>query len=290
MGTKFFSFAILTSTCCGLLLLFLSMEAKSAEHQASSLEDLLHKLNIDTATNPEWKQVPASASKVRTTLHFCSFCISPESNHISNDGKTVRIQMHNGEHDVAIVDEEKLQDIFTDLATMDLPWQFTRQGCQARAHLMAMHLSEKYGIMPGKAFVEGDLQPRIKYLGSSVPWDYHVAPFVMVKRGGKLVPIVLDPALHRMPIDLNLWVRTAAGSDGTNVNHYLATGYTYTLSDSRVFRPNEFLLKNTEDAEKLMAEYAMKLEVDRKSVEWQGASGENDRITDVLLSMGLKAQ
>ncbi|TAL39509.1 MAG: hypothetical protein EPN97_02285 [Alphaproteobacteria bacterium] len=101
------------------------------------------------------------------------------------------------------------QQIFERLAAMpDIAFGFAKDGCYARAHLMATRLIEM-GQTPSKAWgFEGDhgtllIQARN---GAKTRWWYHVAPTLPVEMpDGTVQQMVMDPSMFDGPATLQRW-------------------------------------------------------------------------------------
>lgn len=87
-----------------------------------------------------------------------------------------------------------------------VPFQYIRDGCYARAHMMAEGFRQ-HGINSAKIFVRGRLAAENEY--QQVSWWYHVAPLVWVEDAdsGKPVPKVMDPSFQADPLDPDEWIR-----------------------------------------------------------------------------------
>ena len=106
--------------------------------------------------------------------------------------------------EVSILTEEEAQKLFEEFSKIDyMKFDYLHDGCFARAHEFAL-IAKEHGIEMGKVFLSENngsarLYPK-EWLGNSkapvpngfVGWRYHVAPYVLVKKEGKLVPTVLD--------------------------------------------------------------------------------------------------
>lgn len=273
---------------CLAMIFALASGAAVAKEAEGSLSSLLSANGAQTNGDKKgWERVPASELRVQTTLEDCSFCLDLDDPKISADGRSVEIKMNNGTQSVAIIEEGELRNLFDELWRLDIPYQYVLDGCQARAHEMTKFMEQK-GILPGKAFIRGNLKPLgVTYTQKDVRWNnFHVAPFVMVRRGGKLRPMILDPSLFRQAVDLNTWVKKSAGSDGNNVSHFLATAYTYSLGDTDYYRPNYFSEDDDERSLALLATYAAQLKKDKASVRWQGVAGPEHSIAEVIKAAG----
>ncbi len=105
--------------------------------------------------------------------------------------------------ELTILSEERAMDVFNKLKSdEDIPFNFPYEGCFARAHKMALDMDDM-GIVSGKAFVEGELL--MKMNGQEFGWSYHVASLVLVKKGSKMVPTVIDPAIFDKPVPFEEW-------------------------------------------------------------------------------------
>lgn len=107
------------------------------------------------------------------------------------------------------VTPQQAQQIFDRLAAMpDIAFGFSKDGCYARAHLMAMRLIEM-GQTPSKAWgFEGDnsrLTVRARD-GTTTNWWYHVAPTLPVQMpDGSIQHMVIDPSMFNGPTTLSRW-------------------------------------------------------------------------------------
>lgn len=105
--------------------------------------------------------------------------------------------------ELTIVSEERASNVFNKLKNDEgIPFNFPYDGCYARAHKMATIMDEM-GIVSGKAFVEGKLN--MKMNGFEFAWGYHVASLILVKKGGKLIPTVIDPSIFDKPVPFEQW-------------------------------------------------------------------------------------
>src|SRR5262245_15214703 len=103
------------------------------------------------------------------------------------------------------------------MARMDLAWGYPRNGCHARAHLMATAMQQR-GLQPGKvwAFAD-DPQHMLTIPDASVPlgvieFGFHVAPTVKVQNiAGAVETVVVDPMLHHEPLTIAHWLQALQG-------------------------------------------------------------------------------
>ncbi len=113
---------------------------------------------------------------------------------------------------VTALSKKDAQNLFYDLKNKsDIPFEFSLAGCEQRAHEMSRLLLLK-GITPLKAFVsvDEDESPRLQVphpqkKGHIIRWKYHVAPVVLVKENGQLVPYVIDPSIENKIVPLSEW-------------------------------------------------------------------------------------
>ncbi len=89
------------------------------------------------------------------------------------------------------------------LAMKDIAWNYKKDGCYARAHLMARSF-EAEGVRVDKVWINGNLS--VKEFNSSAEWNYHVAPIVYVKNpNGLIQKMVIDPSLFDRPVSVDEW-------------------------------------------------------------------------------------
>lgn len=113
---------------------------------------------------------------------------------------------------VTSLSETDAQKLFNDLKNQsDIPFAFSLAGCEQRAHEMSRLMMLK-GITPLKAFVSVDQnkEPRLQIphpqkANEVIRWKYHVAPIVMVEKGGKLQPYIIDPSMETAAVPLETW-------------------------------------------------------------------------------------
>lgn len=133
----------------------------------------------------------------------------------------------------AIVTHEQFTQAYGIVSKIDyLSFEYTRDGCYARALYMAMELASKE--IPSSSMyafqVSGD-QPL--QLEDGTRWNYHVAP--MLKDGKDGEETVIDPAMKEGPyLPLKRWVSkmvyagatpALARAQGSNYNSALAKGH-----------------------------------------------------------------
>lgn len=105
--------------------------------------------------------------------------------------------------------QDEAQELFDDLKSRDtIPFDYTRDGCYARAHRMARIAMWKK-INVGKIFIVGDLDP---FTNDNWTWRYHVAPFVVVDMNGIDQIFVMDPSMFNTPVLVHEWVNKTVGN------------------------------------------------------------------------------
>ncbi|WP_374075611.1 protein-glutamine glutaminase family protein [Bdellovibrio bacteriovorus] len=105
--------------------------------------------------------------------------------------------------------ESELAKVFTQIkANPVFRYDYVRDGCFARSHLVSHALKEK-GYSVGKIWIHGfSLWPREqKKPKDFFAWRYHVAPFVKNKNQ----IWVLDPGLFEEPVSASRWVHEVLG-------------------------------------------------------------------------------
>ncbi|MGX7828845.1 protein-glutamine glutaminase family protein [Actinokineospora sp. 24-640] len=91
-----------------------------------------------------------------------------------------------------------------------VPFDYPRDGCYIRAHLMAMAL-QRLGASPRKVFVARKTPPLSPLVGpgrtpvEDVNWSYHVAPVVLVRDGDVVEEMVFDPSLDAGVLTVDEW-------------------------------------------------------------------------------------
>lgn len=105
--------------------------------------------------------------------------------------------------ELTILSEDRVKEVFKKIKEdEDIPFNYPYEDCYARAHKAALDLDEM-GIVSGKAFVEGEMYFKMKH--AEFGWSYHVANLVLVKKGNKLVPTIIDPATFDRPVPVEEW-------------------------------------------------------------------------------------
>lgn len=102
---------------------------------------------------------------------------------------------------------DKATELFNRAMGMeDIAWGFKKDGCYARAHLMARRFEEE-GIRVDKVWIKGDL-----YIPETdIRWNFHVAPVVYVKdEKNQIQKIVIDPSLFDGPVTVEEWDKKMA--------------------------------------------------------------------------------
>jgi hypothetical protein len=136
---------------------------------------------------------------------------------------------------ISVISEKYAQELFDMLKNRpEIPFLYPQDGCYARAHQMSLIL-EKMGIITGKVFVTGDLRvetPRSP--DGYVEWGWHVAPIIMVRRGNKSVPMVIDPSIFQHPVTVSEWTGIQTRHPGGYAQEtYRTNRYSYRPSSDR---------------------------------------------------------
>ena len=128
----------------------------------------------------------------------------------------VRMQFH---QDVShlngkVPTQSELQKEFDKLAARkDIPFEYIKDGCYARAHLMCDEMNHD-GMNNSKMFVmvedSSDANSRLeadnKYMHAS--WWYHVAPVVFAQDDTthQVAPYIMDPSMAKTPLKAQDWI------------------------------------------------------------------------------------
>lgn len=119
--------------------------------------------------------------------------------------------------EVSVLTEDEANNLFEEFSKIDyMKFDYLHDGCFARAHEFAL-IAKRHGIEMGKVFLsdkneDASLYPQ-EWLDSPNPpvpngfvgWRYHVAPYVLVKKGGQLVPTVFDVGVASRPKSVSEW-------------------------------------------------------------------------------------
>jgi hypothetical protein len=89
-------------------------------------------------------------------------------------------------------------------AQKDIPFNWPKDGCYARAHVMAKRIQEAGEVEPGKVWSFGALTVDTPH--GNVTWAWHVAPSVPVAtEDGGVEAMVIDPSLFDAPVTVETW-------------------------------------------------------------------------------------
>lgn len=119
--------------------------------------------------------------------------------------------------EVSVLTEEEANELFEEFSKIDyMNFDYLHDGCFARAHEFAL-IARNHGIEMGKVFLSennqnADLYPKEWIANPKAPvpngfvgWRYHVTPFVLVKKGDKLIPFVFDVGVSARPKPVENW-------------------------------------------------------------------------------------
>lgn len=119
--------------------------------------------------------------------------------------------------EISILSEEQAQSLFQQFSRIEyMKFDYLHDGCFDRAHEFAL-IAKEHGIEMGKVFLSdkdetASLYPK-EWLGKEdapvpqgfVGWRYHVTPYVLVKKGDKLVPFAFDVGVSEKAKSLDEW-------------------------------------------------------------------------------------
>jgi len=135
---------------------------------------------------------------------------------------------------------EKAQELHDKAkARDDIAWDYTFDGCYARAHLMA-RMFEEQGVHVDKAWLRGSLQ--VPGEADTMKWGYHVAPLVYVEEpNGSIKEMIIDPSISDKPLSPEKWsalmevefdkTKRVAYPTPTNTARFRKTSYAVTNSE-----------------------------------------------------------
>ena len=117
----------------------------------------------------------------------------------------------------ASVTPAQAKKIFTAMSKQkDIAFNYPRDGCYARAHLMNERIRQTYGVEPSKVWAFGDLRVESTTPYKTVRWGYHVAPAIPVSQpDGSTQMMVIDPSIASQPVTVEGWaaiMHTSAGN------------------------------------------------------------------------------
>jgi RHS repeat-associated protein len=101
----------------------------------------------------------------------------------------------------------EIRKIYNDIADeSDIPFNYPKEACWARAHAMLNRISERYeGVAVQKVWAFGNLQVDTGNPYGIVGWDWHVAPYVTVTDGDSSMHMVIDPTVADGPVTSGEW-------------------------------------------------------------------------------------
>lgn len=174
------------------------------------------------------KVAPAVASA--GTIDYKAGCAS--CTQIGQASKTASLysKENNQKIDLTVLTEDEAKSLYDEIASRDdIPFGYPLDGCYARAHKM-VRIMEEQGVVAGKAFVEGQLYVDTKF--GEVGWGYHVAPVVLIKKDGKVLPYVFDPSLFDKPVPYEAWKgKMLAKKKSVLESEYYTNRYAYDPDD-----------------------------------------------------------
>lgn len=173
------------------------------------------------------------------TIDYKAACASC-SQVAEKDNKTAAIYSKDNDKtiELTVISEDTLLDVWDALELRDdIPFDYTLDGCYARAHKVAKVLAND-DIIAGKFFLEGEIYNPTKF--GEAGWKYQVVPIVMVKKGNDIVPYALDPSFFSKPVPLSEWRTKFASYPKSKVKHEFFTNrFTYTAKD-KMTTPTEY--------------------------------------------------
>ena len=108
----------------------------------------------------------------------------------------------------------------------DIAFNFPKDGCYARAHLMTLRILEKYGVATGKVWAIVASGLNLLEVNTNGPygqvnWRYHVAPTITISNSdGTSSTMVIDPSIEDGPVSIEQWTSTM----GVDEEGYAANG------------------------------------------------------------------
>ena len=135
----------------------------------------------------------------------------------------------------------EIQQVFNSIYKTGIEFNYPQGGCQHRAQIMSIMLTQAYKIEHCKVWL---FSPSDLYFKDSrkliindrnnlcknnqIAWGYHVAPVVLVKHNNKVDTMVLDPSINSQePMLFRSWLKSMQNSD--------VSKYTFLNSDRYFF-------------------------------------------------------
>lgn len=181
--------------------------------------------------------------------------------------------------DVSVMTKAEAEELFRFFQEIDyLPTKYLEDGCYARAHEIAL-IAERNGIQMGKAFLspkneDGALlypeslrnanpSPFSSYFGG---WKYHAVPFVMVRNGNRIEPMVFDLGVASNVQTFSQWGRNLSSRPNDNQITVRSKGHIF--HDGNYRSDGESIIGNLIETEKLIDEIGMSEYVFRVEQGW----------------------
>ncbi len=109
----------------------------------------------------------------------------------------------------------------------EIEYDFPQGGCQQRSHLLSLLLSKKFNLEHSKLWLFSPAalsseDQRTLYVTDKnglsndniVNWNYHTAPVLKLKNGGKGAMLVIDPSIDRAEaLSLEVWLSKIGNSN-----------------------------------------------------------------------------
>lgn len=192
----------------------------------------------------------------------CAACQEVDSKH---EHAFIVSRENNKKIYLSVISEVEANAAFSQIVSRgDIPFDYLKDGCYSRAHKMALLLDDK-GIISGKVFVEGKIYYDTSMQGE-VGWSYQVSPVVLVKKGEKIIPYVIEPSLFDKPVPVGDWMSVLTKKSKTEITRkYYTNRFSYdpndrnsSYSDYREDQLNDMDDTNRNLARKLYVLKAMK--------------------------------
>lgn len=137
-------------------------------------------------------------------------------NVFANEMAKLHSRINNQDVEMSVLSIEESNHFFSLMANdAEIPFNYPKDGCFVRAHMMA-HKLEEQGIIVAKSFLIGRIMVPTS-MGPEV-WRYHVAPMVMVRdQNEQLVPTIFDPSLFDHPVSLDEFRKLLSRSRGSRI-------------------------------------------------------------------------
>ncbi len=151
--------------------------------------------------------------------------------------------------------ELEIQQVFNSIYKTGIEFNYPQGGCQHRAQIMSIMLTQVYKIehckvwifSPSSLFLKDNRKLIIRDNNSlcksnQVAWGYHVAPVVLVRNNAVLDTVVLDPSINSQgPMLFREWLKRMQNSDVSKYTFLNPDRYFFNLQTDQLGNPTNVI-------------------------------------------------